>query len=45
MPGKAIFEIWKKKTKTNHLALFLPVKVHVAGPGFKMHNPLYCRPK
>ena len=30
MPGNAIFEIWKKKTK-NHLALFLTVKVHVAG--------------
>ena len=31
MPGNAIFEIWKKKTKKNHLALFFTVKVHVAG--------------
>ena len=30
MPGNAIFEIWKKKTK-KYLALFLTVKVHVAG--------------
>ena len=31
MAGNVIFEIWKKKTKKNHLALFLTVKVHIAG--------------